>query len=58
MPDSRDPFTAMATAAVAMHELFVEYVKAGFSEEHAIYLVACMASGGPNHPPAAPQRPR
>lgn len=32
--------TALAEAAVALHELYTQYVVAGFTESQALYLVA------------------
>jgi hypothetical protein len=40
--EARDPFGTLATAAVALHELFVSLVKAGFTEEHALRLVTAV----------------
>ncbi|BFP50081.1 hypothetical protein KCMC57_64490 (plasmid) [Kitasatospora sp. CMC57] len=41
------PLTQLAQSASAMHEMFVAQVAAGFTEAQALYLVACMVSGGP-----------
>lgn len=45
MPEN--PFSQLAQAAMQMHELFTSYLQAGFSERQALYLVACVACGGP-----------
>lgn len=51
-PDGpRDPFGAMAEAAAAIHEVFLSYVAAGFTESQALYLTACALTGGPKAPP-------
>lgn len=34
-----DPFSELQQAAASLHELFVSYVGAGFTEQQAIYLV-------------------
>lgn len=34
-----DPITALAAAAVGLHELFVSYMDAGFTEDQALRLV-------------------
>jgi hypothetical protein len=39
MPEPDDPITQLAAAAVGMHELFISFVAAGFSESQALYLV-------------------
>lgn len=38
--------------AVTGHEIYASYIRAGFSEKQAIYLVGCMATGNPGNPPA------
>lgn len=38
--------SALAAAAVQLHEMFVELVEAGFSELQALYLVAQVMTGG------------
>ena len=45
--DTNNPFGEMAQAATAMHEMFLSYLAAGFTEGQALYLVACLACGGP-----------
>ncbi len=50
-----DPMTGLAEAAVQLHELFREYVKAGFSEQQALYLVArILAASVPSGTAARP----
>jgi len=44
MTSPADPLTAMAEAAVALHEVFKSYVKAGFTEAQALTLVAAMVT--------------
>lgn len=39
MTDPEDPITQLAAAAVSLHELFIAYVGAGFTEPQALYLV-------------------
>jgi len=57
MPDNttpdgpQDPFSALAEGAAQVHELFLSYVLAGFSEPQALYLVACVMTGGPKAAP-------
>ena len=34
-----DPITNLAQAAAQMHELFLAYVNAGFTEAQALYLI-------------------
>lgn len=45
MPEN--PFSQLAQAAMSLHELFTSYLDAGFSERQALYLVACLMTGGP-----------
>jgi hypothetical protein len=45
-----DPFTALAAGAAGVHEMYVSFLQSGFSESHAIYLVASMMCGGPKPP--------
>lgn len=45
-----NPFSELATAATAMHEMFLSYVAAGFTEAQALWLVVCIAVGGPREP--------
>jgi len=42
-----NPFGQLAEAALAMHEVFTSYREAGFTEQQALYLVACLMCGGP-----------
>lgn len=39
MGEPDDPITQLAAAAVGMHELFISFVAAGFTEQQALYLV-------------------
>ena len=41
-----DPMTAMAELASNLHEVFIAYVAAGFTEGQAIYLVGQILRGG------------
>lgn len=45
------PLSEMAQAAAAMHELFTSYLRAGFTEPQALYLLACAVCGGPKQQP-------
>jgi hypothetical protein len=36
--EPRDPFTELMSAAVSMHEMYVTWVTAGFTEEQAFKL--------------------
>ena len=43
MPNEpKDPFGALADGAVAMHEIYTEYVKAGFTRAEALKIVIAM----------------
>lgn len=44
------PLSPAAQAAAAVHEAFEAYKAAGFTEQQALYLVACHACGGPKEP--------
>lgn len=46
-----NPLTALSEAAVQLHELFRSYLDAGFTEQQALYLAACVACGGPKGQP-------
>jgi hypothetical protein len=46
-----DPITQLAEAAASLHELFREYVKAGFTEQQALFLTGKVLTA------AAQQRP-
>ena len=48
-----DPFTAMAEAATAMHELWKTFVDAGFTEAQALYLVGVVHTANVHKPPGA-----
>jgi hypothetical protein len=45
------PLSELAQAAAASNELFREYVRAGFTDPQALYLVACVLCGGPKQQP-------
>lgn len=47
-----DPFGQMAAAAVALHDLLVSLIAAGFSEGQALYLVGVMVTAP--KPPGSP----
>ena len=57
MPDGNaqdgppDPFSQLAAGAAQVHEAFTSFVSAGFSEIQALYLVACILTGGPKAAP-------
>lgn len=40
-----DPLTQMAAAAVAVHELFVSLMAAGFTRHEALWLTAALTQG-------------
>lgn len=50
MSDPEDPITQLAVAAVSLHELFVAYVGAGFTENQALYLVGQIMIGASRGP--------
>lgn len=53
---TRDEFiTSLAQGAAATHELFREYIKAGFTDKQALYLVAQQITAAVNNP--LPQSP-
>ena len=40
VPDTvTDGFSALATSAIAMHEVFLEFVSAGFTEDQALKII-------------------
>jgi hypothetical protein len=41
MPEPQEPLTALAEGAAQMHEMFLAYIQAGFTEQQALYLVGC-----------------
>lgn len=47
MPDSapESPLTELAAAAAQLHELFVSYVNAGFTENQALRIVIGVITG-------------
>ncbi len=38
MPDPEDPITQLAAAAVQLHEAYLAYIEAGFTEQQAFAL--------------------
>lgn len=42
MPDPEDPITLLAEGAAQLHELFLAYLNAGFSEGQALFLLGQM----------------
>ena len=49
MPDLG--MTDMDMADAEMHEIFMSKLKAGFTPAQALYIVGCMLTGTPGHPP-------
>lgn len=43
-----DPIRPLLDAAVSMHELFISFVEAGFTEQQALFLVAQSLRPTPN----------
>jgi hypothetical protein len=41
-----DDDTPLAQSAIALHELFLAWRKAGFTQAEALYIAAAVASGG------------
>jgi hypothetical protein len=39
-PDQADPVTSLLQGALATHEMFETYMRAGFTESQALYLTA------------------
>ncbi|GAA2803056.1 hypothetical protein [Streptomyces showdoensis] len=46
MADPEDPITQLAAAAAQLHELYLAYVNAGFSELQAFELVRAIMTAG------------
>ncbi|MEV8637779.1 hypothetical protein AB0395_39645 [Streptosporangium sp. NPDC051023] len=42
MSEPEDPITQLAQGAAQLHELFMAYVNAGFTESQALYLIGQM----------------
>lgn len=42
MSDPEDPITQLAEGAAQLHELFVSYMNAGFTESQALFLIGQM----------------
>lgn len=47
MSDHSEPLSAIRVAAIAMHEMYLEHVAAGFSSTEALTLIAKMAAANP-----------
>lgn len=45
MPQPEKPLSSLVEAAVSMHEIFVTYVRAGFTENQALKLIAYILTG-------------
>ena len=45
-----DPFGPMALAAAGMHQIFLAYVEAGFTEPQALYLLGQMLAASVRGP--------
>jgi hypothetical protein len=39
--DLQDPMSVLAEGAAQIHEMFLSYQEAGFTEQQALYLVGC-----------------
>lgn len=46
MPEPEDPITQLAAAAAQVHELYVSYIQAGFSEGQAFELIKAILAAG------------
>jgi hypothetical protein len=46
MPDPQDPLTELAAGAAQLHEVFLSYVGAGFSEAQAMQIVIAVLAAG------------
>lgn len=42
MTEPQNPFSQQAAGAVALHELYLSYVEAGFTEMQALQLICAM----------------
>ena len=47
-----DPFTAMATMAASLREMYESLITGGFTDAQALYLVGQALTGGKGTPPA------
>lgn len=45
-----DPFTPLGEAAVQMHELVLEYQRAGFSRVESVHIVVELLKNAANNP--------
>lgn len=43
-PDPADPLSELAGVAVQLHEVYLTYTRAGFTEQQALYLVGKMVT--------------
>lgn len=43
--ESQDPFTALDTGAIELHEIYMSYKNAGFSPDEALTLVGVLLVG-------------
>jgi hypothetical protein len=51
-PDGpQDPFNSLAAGAAQVHEAYLTFLAAGFTEGQALYLAACVLAGGPKAAP-------
>jgi len=46
VPDPQDPLTELAEGAAQLHEVFLSYVGAGFSEAQAMQIVISILTAG------------
>lgn len=42
----KDPLTSMLESAIQLHEVYVAYTEAGFTNEQAVYLVGVIIAAG------------
>jgi hypothetical protein len=52
--DPQDPMTALAAATASVHELYLAYQHAGFTQPEALYLIGVLLTAilrGPSRPP-------
>jgi hypothetical protein len=52
--DPTEPLTALVEAAAQVHEMFLAYLKVGFTESQAIYLVAAVLTASMRPTPPQP----
>jgi len=46
MPEPEDPITQLAAAAAQVHELYISYIEAGFTEAQAFDLIKTILAAG------------